>query len=132
MTIHQCTLPGEPLDGTGRISIHLFVVDPSGKVVENYVVLPAYDGDGNQVKQHTTCGPARGRIACDPKIANVQPVTKGNVTTVFHRTTDPRAVSCPKCKSSDDYKQMMAELKRIEDHGAQANASSIDTVVAAT
>lgn len=113
MIIETKLLPGEPLDGSGKVCIHLFVQDPDGLVVEPHAVLPVFE-NGAQVKQKTSCGPAHGRIACNPKIMNVQPVIRGNVTTLFHRTDDPRAVSCPKCKASKDYEAMIAKMKALD------------------
>ena len=98
-------IPGEPLDGTGRICIHLFVQDESGSFVEPHAVRPIFR-DGVQVKQEVDCRPTRGRLACDPK-RSLAPVTCGSVTTVTSRTDDPRAVTCPKCIASKDYVKMM-------------------------
>lgn len=99
-------LPGEPLDGSGRVCIHLFVQDESGPFVEPCVIHPVFE-DGVQVKQKVDLKPTRGRLACDPK-RNVAPVINGNVVTVTHRTEDPRSITCPRCKDTDDYRRMMA------------------------
>lgn len=102
------TLPGQPTDGSGKVCIHLFVVDPKGPFKEPMVAqldkIAADNGD-----QRLICAPARGRLACDPK-RTVAPVERKGVTTLTLRTGDPRAATCPKCITSDDYKKMMKVL----------------------
>src|SRR4051812_38884899 len=88
-------LAGEPLDGTGRNCIHLYVRDPRGSFVEPHVLHPVYK-DGVRVKQELTAKPARGRLACDPA-KQVAPTTKNGVTQITQRSDDPRAVTCPGC-----------------------------------
>lgn len=101
-------LPGEPLDGTGRVCIHLFVPDEKGPFVEPHALHPKME-NGKAVKGKLTAKPTRGRLACDPRRL-VAPVTRGKVTTITHRSDDPRAVSCPKCIASVDYKRKMELL----------------------
>lgn len=96
-------LPGEPLDGTGQVCIHLFVRDNNGPFTEPHVL------NVNESKQLVS-GPARGRLACDPN-RTVKSVTHGGITTVTMRTDDARAVTCPKCKMSRDYAEMMELVK---------------------
>lgn len=100
--------PGESLDGSGRVCIHLFVRDEMGPFVEPHVLGVGGDG-GRQI----VAGPARGRLACDPKRL-VAPVTRGNTTTVTPRTDDPRAATCPRCLASKDCAEMMATITRLE------------------
>ncbi len=102
--VHQKVLPGEPLDGSGKICIHLFVRDERGPFTEPHVLYPtkAPSGENNgQLEAH----PTRGRLACDCK-RSVAPVTRGNEVTVTHRTEEPGAVTCPKCKASPEYQRM--------------------------
>ena len=98
-------LPGEPTDGSGRMCIHLFVQGEDGPFVEPHVLHPSVES-GVAVKQKLVARPTRGRLACDPR-RTVAPVTRGGVTTITPRTSDPRAVSCVKCIASADYKSMM-------------------------
>jgi hypothetical protein len=105
-------LPGEPTDGTGRACVHLFVQDESGSFVEPHAIHPVYR-NGVQVKQEVECRPTRGRLACDPR-RDPAPVTRGNATTVTHRTDDPRSVNCPKCLASTDYERMIAAIAATE------------------
>ena len=94
-------LPGEPLDGSGRVCVHLFVQDEKGLITEPHVL------------HHTPSGvvakPTKGRIACDSRL-KVKPVTIKGVTKITFRSDDPRAVTCPGCISSEFYKSMMAKL----------------------
>ena len=105
-------LPGEPLNGSGRVCIHLFVQDENGPFVEPYALHPVFK-DGVQVKQVVEAKPTRGRLACNPK-QNAAPVIRGNVTTVTARTDDPRAVTCKKCEASKSYIDMMDKITQFE------------------
>ena len=102
--VNMKVLPGEPLDGTGRVCIHLFVQDELGRFVEPHALHPVFE-DGVQVKQKVDARPTRGRLACDPN-RDPAPKTRGNITTVTPRTDDPQAVTCLKCRASEDYKAM--------------------------
>lgn len=102
-------LPGELLDGSGRVCIHLFVQDQHGPFVEPHVLHSVFK-DGEVVKQKCEAKPTRGRLACNPR-RTVAPVTRNGVTTVTPRTDDPRAVTCVKCKASRDYVMAMELLE---------------------
>ena len=102
-------VPGEPIDGSGRACIHLFVPDSSGPFVEPHALHPVIE-DGEVVKQQVEARPTRGRLACDPR-RTVAPITRAGVTTVTMRTDDPRAVTCPRCCASADY-MMAVELAK--------------------
>lgn len=105
-------LPGEPLDGSGRVCIHLFVQEESGAFVTPCAVHPVIV-DGAQVKQQVTCGPARGRLACDSS-HDPTPSTRNGVTTVTLRTDDPQAVTCLKCIASESYREMVKKHERVK------------------
>lgn len=103
-TINMKVLPGEPLDGSGRVCIHLFVQDEVGPFTEPCALHMAeveVEGQERPVKQ-LVARPTRGRLACDPK-RTADPVTRNSVTTITMRTDDARAVTCPKCRRSSDY-----------------------------
>lgn len=106
-------LPGEPLDGTGRVCIHLYVQDAQGPFVEPHVLHPELDAAGQPIKQRVVARPTRGRLACDPK-RGVAPVRRGDVVHVTPRTDDPRAVTCPKCKSTAVYADMVARIEATQ------------------
>lgn len=97
--INMKVLPGEPLNGGGRVCIHLFVQDESGPFVEHHALMATLNDQGQDV---VIVKPTRGRLACDPR-RGVDPVVKGNVTTITHRTDSPDAVTCLKCKASKEY-----------------------------
>jgi hypothetical protein len=105
--INVKVLSGEPLDGSGRSCIHLFVQDEKGLFVEPHVLHPAVDEQGHSLKKMMVAKPTRGRLACD-KRRGVASVTRGNVITITARTNDPQAVTCVKCRESKEYKLMMA------------------------
>lgn len=108
--VNVSVLPGEPLNGTGRVCIHLFVPDEKGPIVEPHVLHPSLDEQEQPIKQRVKVKPTRGRLACDPK-RQVTPVTKNGVTRVTPRTDDPRAVSCEKCKASREYKALLFRIE---------------------
>lgn len=110
--VMQRVLPGQPTDGTGRVCIHLFVQDEHGPFVEPNVLHPVFK-DEILVKQQVMAKPTRGRLACDPK-RTVAPVARGNITTVTHRTDDPRAATCPSCLASSFYTEMMKHYQPKE------------------
>mgnify|MGYP001571892846 CR=1 FL=1 len=101
--------PGEPLNGSGKVCIHLFVQDERGPFVEPHVLHSEIIEDGETVKKQLEAKPTRGRLACDPK-RRVAPVTKGGVTIVTPRTDDPRAVTCLKCAATTEYAEMMESM----------------------
>ena len=107
--VSMSLLPGQPLDGSGIVCIHLFVRDEAGRFVEGAAMHPVLDDDGVPIKRKIRMGPARGRLACDPK-KNPAPVLRGGVTHVTHRTEEPRAVTCPKCMASAEYKALTEAL----------------------
>jgi hypothetical protein len=98
-------LHGEPTDGSGRVCIHLVIPDQDGPFVEPHVLYPAVDESGQVVKQRVVAKRSKCRLACDHKKTAV-PSTKGNVTTVVFRTTEPAAVTCPRCVESEEYKKL--------------------------
>lgn len=107
-------LPGEPLDGSGRVCIHLFVQDESGPFAEpSTLYMEEVSEDGEAPTKRLISRPARGRLACNPN-RKVAPVVQGNVTTITMRSDDPRAVTCPKCKASVDYSNMMELMEAAE------------------
>ena len=112
--ISMQVLPGEPLDGSGKVSIHLVVLDPSGPYTEPQAILPMFGEDGVQVKQAGRIGPARARIACNPKL-DPAPRTVNGVTHVTMRSGDPRATTCRKCMATEDYRAAMGKLEQPQE-----------------
>lgn len=118
--VSMSVLPGEPLDGSGRVAIHLFIQDEKGPFVEPHVLHPVMDGNGEQIKQQVIARPSRGRLACSSK-RNASPVVRNGVTIITLRTDDPNAVTCPKCLASVDYTELINrnESVRASMPGAQ-------------
>lgn len=105
-------LPGEKTDGSGRVCIHLFIqVDGSGvdhtSFTEPHALHQAVDDIGQPIKGQLVARPTRGRLACGVVPAQISPSGPVKVT---HRTDDPRAVTCPKCMTTDSYKLVMERL----------------------
>jgi hypothetical protein len=109
--VNMKVLPGEPLDGAGRVCIHFLVQDTAGPFVEPHVLHPVVEG-GTVVKRKLQAKPTRCRLACDAKRL-VAPVTRNGVTTETSRTDDPRAVTCPKCITTEEYKESMERLEQL-------------------
>lgn len=101
-------LPGQPLDGSGRVCIHYLVNDEHGPFVEPHVLHPVFE-NGQRIKNRLEARPTRGRLACDPK-RQVAPVTVKGVTTVTMRSSSPDAVTCPKCMVSPEFIEAMKKL----------------------
>lgn len=103
-TLNVNVLPGEPLDGSGKVCIHLSIEDELGPFVEPHRL---YVLDGKLTSRKARC-----RLACDKK-RKVAPVVRAGVTTITPRTDDPRAVTCPKCCASPEYATMMESLTKV-------------------
>lgn len=106
-------VPGQPTDGSGRVCIHLLVRDERGPIVEPHALHPKVDELGNVVKAELVARPTRMRLACDGR-RRVAPVTRGKVTTVTHRTEEPTAVTCPKCKATTEYANALARIEEAK------------------
>jgi hypothetical protein len=104
-------LNGQPKDGTGKVCVHLYVQDPAGLFVEPHVLHPVGDGTKNLEAR-----PTRGRLACDPK-RPIAPYTRNGVTVVTPRTDDTRAVTCPKCIATEDWKKLDSKLTAAQQQG---------------
>lgn len=105
--VQVSVLPSEPLDGSGKVCIHLFVRDEGGPFTEPYV-LHENKAALDEGRKEVVARPTRGRLACDPK-RMVEPVTRNGVITITMRTDSPQAVTCPKCIASPFYKSMTEE-----------------------
>ena len=109
--VNLSILPGEPTDGTGRICVHLFVVDEQrGSYREPHVLHPEIDAAGQVVKGRLTARSTLVRMACS-RTRVPTPTTTQGITTVTLRTDDPRAVTCPKCLASEEYTARMAQIE---------------------
>lgn len=103
--VKMSVLPGEPLDGSGKACIHLFVAGEKGPYTEPHVLYPSSEA-GKIVAR-----PTRGYIACNHKLVAIAKPDRNGVIVVTKRTDDPRAVTCLKCKETADYKDKMKVLE---------------------
>ncbi len=89
-------------DGSGRVRIHFFVHDEKG---------PAPISAGSLT--HAQGFPMRGRIACQPERMSIMPEVTASVIRPVVHSNDARAVTCPECQATDDYKAMMKDLAEL-------------------
>lgn len=109
--INVKVLPGESTDGTGRVCIHLLVPDERGPFMSPHMLyLEQVQVEGGKLVKRLMTKPTRCRLACDPR-RTVRPAARGGVVTVTMRTDDPRGATCPKCRATDAYKQMMEAIR---------------------
>lgn len=111
--VMMSVLPDEPLDGSGRVCVHLVVSDERGPFTEPHFLHPVFDAQGQPVKQQVVARPTRARLACS-RTRTVAPVTRGGVTRVTSRTSSVEAVNCPKCRASSEYAEMIQRLEATE------------------
>lgn len=114
--VNMKVLPGEPTNGSGRLCIHLFVIDSKGSFIEPAVQQEmktiGRDGQENIMKGQLRPKPMRGRIACNKKLIPHKHKKTDKVINLTLRTDDPRATTCPKCKNTPEYKEMMTKLEQ--------------------
>lgn len=126
--VNMGVLPGEStVSGAGRTCIHLFVQDERGAFIEPHALHPELDEHGEPLKQRVVAGPARGRLACDPKkkVSSRMATGRGNsVFNIVQRTDDPRAVTCPKCLASPERSEKM---KLLEPQPAEVSNQEVET-----
>ncbi|MBX9682127.1 MAG: hypothetical protein K2X38_25495 [Gemmataceae bacterium] len=105
--INQRFLP----DGSGRVCIHLF----------------AHSADGSATTPAGVNGfkfeGARGYIACNPTQSKVTPLVRGNEHLLCTWSDDARAVSCPKCQETAEFKGQMEQLNSLVGSEAAAFAA---------
>ena len=111
--IHKKVLPGEPLDGTGRVCIHLLVPDENGPFIQNHMlyVEEGEDEDGRRTRQ-LVHRPTRCRLACNPN-RSAKPEIRNGIITITMHTDDPQAVTCFKCLASDGYAGMVKQHESV-------------------
>lgn len=108
-------------DGTGRVRICWLVWDekgpvtmPTGQVMTPQGPVPV----GGSLPAPGQAPLTRARIACDPLLSSVLPhsaVVRGqNVTRLVMHSDDPRAVTCPECAATEEYKKAMERYAALE------------------
>ena len=87
----------------GRLRIHWFKVCSSGPIKTPEGMIQTSIG-AKQV------GGVQGMIACNPEQNNLGPVQKGMDTLMCLRSDDPRAVTCPECMATEDFKKAVVQV----------------------
>jgi hypothetical protein len=84
-------------DGSALLLIHFVYQAPPGVMRQQGVRLgpPA---------------PDQWRVACTPRLPEADMSTGPKRQEVWHRSDDPRAVTCPLCKETEEFKRRMAFL----------------------
>ena len=95
-------------DGSGRVRIHWFQICEDGPAKTPAGTVNTSAGSWEM------CG-VQGRIACTPARDNVLPQYQGQVIHLTCRSEDPRAVTCPECQATEDYKAAMKGYELLVD-----------------
>jgi hypothetical protein len=103
-------LPG----GSGKVRIHLFVHDEAGPASTPGGVVAVVPVFGPLLLE-----PSRGRIACQASLKDVTPRVKNGIIHPVVHSNEARAVTCPECMATDDYRQAMSLLAEIPGVAAQ-------------
>lgn len=93
-------------DKSGRVRIHYFVHTPDGPAQTPGRVAMTAMGP-------LRLGGSRGKIACQPGLADVTPQAVGGSWHLCCHSDDPRAVTCPECEKTEDYQKAMALLAEV-------------------
>lgn len=88
--------------------VHYFVRSEAGPIKTNSGQSPA--SPRNDVKLTTGFAGAQGYIACNKQQNTVASQMKGGVAHLCHHTPEASAVTCPKCKATDEWRNRMAEV----------------------
>jgi hypothetical protein len=88
----------------GRVCIHYFALDPQGPIETQGDVRPTEVGP-------IKLGGVRGKIVCHPEQNSVYPYFDGRETKICAHSDDPRAVTCPACQESAEFKAAMAIIE---------------------
>lgn len=101
------TLPPDE-NGNRRVRICYFVKDEKGPIKIPNARLPKPKEGKHMPFRVPGCA---GYIACQPKRSSTNPIQKGGETHLCTRSDDPRAVTCPECMATDEFKVAMAEIE---------------------
>jgi hypothetical protein len=100
----------------GRYRIHWFIFDPDGPVSLPQGTIETSHGPmkvGGSIPTPDGIVLSRGRIACEPQRTSVLPDQRRGTIRMCLRSDDPRAVSCPECQATAEYKAAMANLETL-------------------
>jgi hypothetical protein len=108
--VEMRVLPG------GKVRIHWFE-----RALDGPATTPS--GMTTGAEGRLQVGPVRGRIACMPTQANVAPQTKGGVIRLVCHSDEPRAVTCPECMATENFKTALANLNELLQQPRQVRRS---------
>ena len=95
-------------DGSGRVRIHWYMRTPDGPIKPPENGMP-------DIYAKKLGWPTSGRIMCAPGVKDIRPQIKGaSIHPVVH-SDDPRAVTCPECMETEEYKKVMEEYALLVD-----------------
>ena len=100
-------------DGSGRACVHWFRVDPKGPITTPSKTVPTMMGP-------MKFGGVQGYIACNPAQNTVTPQQVGNDIYQCCRSEEPRAVTCPDCMATPEFKAAMEEIESMFDIAKEA------------
>jgi hypothetical protein len=90
-----------------QVRIHYFVWDDAGPAQTPSTTTPTALGP-------LTLGGVRGYIACQRGLKQVTPLVQGDRTTPCVHSAESRAVTCPECRDSPEWKANMAQIAELE------------------
>lgn len=90
----------------GRVVMHWLMPHPEGPIVRAPAVKMS-----NRGPRQITKG-IRGRIACRPALASDLPSGTPEHMALLFRSEEPRAVDCPACMATPEYRAAMAALEK--------------------
>ncbi len=137
-------LPGEPIDGTGRIRIHYLVRDDaSGKIVfdqsltnENDALGGLKQADDGMIAVSVASTfrfkkRSAWRVACNPEQNSLQPQVANGQRYMCVAPPDPLATTCPACLASEDHRAAMRLIEEANRKRAVASGEMPATAVVA-
>ncbi len=83
-------------DGSKQLLVHFTFLSPAGTTKVEGMSLGG-------------SGPPTHKIACVPNLVQLSSHMKRSMP--WHRTDDPRAVTCPMCEGTQEYKDAMNALR---------------------
>lgn len=99
-------LPGEPLDGSGKVRIHWFVRSEEGAAVTPSGTLKSSIGPIKVVG-------TRGYLACQKGRTDIGSRIVGGMIVMTLHSDDVRSANCPECLATEEAKAMLVKLGEI-------------------
>lgn len=89
-----------------RVCVHWFEVTRDGPAATPLGVVQSPLGP-------LAVGGVRGRIACRPAVSTVTPQAVNGAVQLLCRSEEPRAVTCPECMATPQFKRAMEEISLL-------------------